>query len=377
MPQKKLWVYPLIFGVIGVFIGLLLRFAYTGSLNGFPFKNILHAHSHVLLLGFIFNALLVFVWLRFTKGMDNVSYRYFLALQICMGIMVIAFILQGYAFYSILFSTLHLWISYVLLIRLWKRLKGDMKLLLLVKIGIVFHFVASLGPYALGPLMVLDLKSSPWYQQAIFFYLHFQFFGIYFVWMLALLFAKMQLKISKQFISILTISLVLGYAHSLDYSFDHWLIHVIGLIGSISLGLLLFSLYRIFLEKPTEIKTVYYILLLVSLFNILGSFPWFANLAVENRFVLIAWLHLLFLGMYVPFIWIFLQVKIKAIFWILYALSVVASEVFLIFPLGFSNLLHLPIMWLLFYAYLAVFSIILGVHLHLLVKNNKHPLSLD
>ena len=138
MPQKKLWIYPLIFGVLGVFLGLLLRFAYTGSLGGFAYKNVLHAHSHVLLLGFIFNALLIFVWIEFTKGIDKVSFYFFLALQVCMTIMVIAFILQGYAFYSILFSTLHLFLSYILLIRLWKRLEGSSNLILLTKIGIIF-----------------------------------------------------------------------------------------------------------------------------------------------------------------------------------------------------------------------------------------------
>ncbi len=377
MPQKKLFIYPLIFGVIGVFIGLLLRFAYTGSLDGFPFKNALHAHSHVLLLGFIFNALLVFVWIRYTNGMDQVSFRYFLALQICMGIMVIAFILQGYAFYSILFSTIHLWISYVLLIRLWKRLEGNSNLVLLIKVGIIFHFLASLGPYALGPLMVLNLKSSPWYQQAIFFYLHFQFFGVYFVWMLALLFQKVHLEISKSYLYILTFSLILGYAHSLDYSFDNWFIQVSGAIGSIALGLLLFNIRHAFTKETNAITYLYYIILLVSLFNIAGSFPLFANLAIESRFVLIAWLHALFLGMYVPFIWIFLQVKMKVVFWILYALAVLTSEVFLVFPVGSSLVLNMQIMWLLFYAYLAVFSIILGVHLSLLLKNHKTPLSLN
>ncbi len=377
MPQKTLWIYPVIYGVIGVFVGLLLRFAYTGSLDAFPFKNMLHAHSHVLLLGFIFNALLVFVWIRFTKGMDKLSFRYFIALQICMGIMVIAFILQGYAFYSILFSTLHLWISYVLLIRLWKRLQGDSNLVLLIKTGIIFHFLASLGPYALGPLMVLDLKSSPWYQQAIFFYLHFQFFGTYFVWMLALLFQKVHLEISKRFLFIITFSLILGYAHSLDYSFNHWLIQVSGAIGSISLGILLFSIHQSFIKKPIAENYLYFIILLISIFNIAGSFPLFANLAIESRFVLIAWLHLLFLGMYVPFTWIFLKVRMIAIFWILYALAVIASELFLIFPVGSSTVLNIGIMWLLFYAYLAVFGIFLGVHLSLLIKKENTPLCLN
>ena len=147
MSPKNLWLFPLLFGIIGAFVGLLLRYAFTGLNFAFPFKNFLHAHSHVMLLGFLFNALLILVWTKFSNGIDKVSYNYYISLQICMAIMIIAFIAQGYGLYSILFSTLHLWISYILLIRLWKRLVGDKVLLKLVKLGIIFHFISSLGPY--------------------------------------------------------------------------------------------------------------------------------------------------------------------------------------------------------------------------------------
>ena len=76
MFPKKLWQYPLIFGVLGTFIGLILRYAFTGAIVGFPFKNFMHSHSHVLLLGFIFNGLLILVWTNFTLGIDKISYRY-------------------------------------------------------------------------------------------------------------------------------------------------------------------------------------------------------------------------------------------------------------------------------------------------------------
>ena len=162
MFPKKLWIFPLMFGVIGSLIGLILRYAYTGGISfSINFKHILHAHSHVMLLGFLFNSLFIFIWMNFAKIMDKVSYRYYFAMQVSMALMIVAFILQGYAFYSILFSTLHLWISYILLVRLWKRLEGKKEVLSLVKVGIVFHFLSSLGPYALGPLMVLELKNSP------------------------------------------------------------------------------------------------------------------------------------------------------------------------------------------------------------------------
>jgi len=372
MIPKKLWQYPLLFGIVGVVMGLVLRYAFTGVITGFPFKNVLHSHSHVLLLGFIFNALLILVWSNFNKGFDKISYRYYLALQICVAVMLVAFIQQGYAFYSILFSTLHLWISYIVLIRLWKRLTKNKVVHQLVKLGIIFHFISSLGPYLLGPLMILEMQESPWYQQAIFFYLHFQYFGIFFVWMLAVLLQKTEEFITKKHITIIAISLVLLFAHSLDYSFDHWLIQVFGGLGSVLLLGVLLSFKNAFTHLQKQYTYIYYIILFVGVINIAGSIPSIANLVIESRFMLIAWLHLLFLGMYVPFIWMTFTRKMSPLLWIFYGSMVLFSEAILVFPKVLSQWFSISVMWLLFIAYLGVTLSICFVHLKLLLeKTNK------
>ncbi|MCD6543032.1 MAG: hypothetical protein J7K34_00830 [Flavobacteriaceae bacterium] len=377
MFPKKLWVFPLLFGIIGAFIGLVLRYAYTGGITiPFNFKYILHAHSHIMLLGFLFNALLVFVWSNFTKGIDEISYRYYIAMQMCMALMVVAFILQGYALFSILFSTLHLWISYILLVRLWKRLKGEKEILLLIKVGIVFHFLSSLGPYALGPLMVLDLKNSPWYQQSVFFYLHFQFLGIYFIWMLALLAKKVKLKINKKVVIGISTSLVLLYAHTLDYSFDHWAIQLFGGIGSVLLFVLLLKFRFSFISQSKGIRNIYYIVLVVALINIAGTFPMIAELVVNNRFILIAWLHFLFLGLYVPFIWVFLNKKITLWIWIVYLISVIITEFVLLFPALSLEWTSISSMDLLFYSYLLLFMALSLIHI-LLFKESEDKNNLN
>lgn len=366
MSSKKLWIYPLLFGVIGTLIGLVLRYAFTGSVSDFPFKNVLHAHSHVMLLGFLFNALLVLVWTNFTNEIDKISYKYYIALQVCMVIMIIAFIIQGYALYSILFTTLHLWISYILLIRLWKRLVGNKDLLLLVKIGIVFHFVSSLGPYALGPLMVMGMKESPWYQQAIFFYLHFQFLGIFFTWMLAVLIQKTTLTLTKRYVIGIAFGLVFLYAHSLDYSFNHWLIQFFGGLGSILLFVIFFSFKNAFSSLEKQFKIIFYTILFILIVNIAGSTPYVAQLVVENRFMLIAWLHFLFLGLYLPFIWVFLNQKINKLIWVLYGITFFLSEAILVFPNVLSQWFGISLMWLLFVVYLGVFIAICVVHMNYL-----------
>lgn len=368
MLAKKLWLFPLLFGLIGSFLGLILRYAYTGNLVDFSFKFFLHAHSHVMLLGFLFNALLTLVWINFTSSMDKISYRYYIALQVCMALMVVAFLFQGYAFYSILFSTLHLWLSYILLIRLWKRLEGNKNLVLLLKFGIVFHFLSSLGPYSLGPLMVFELKNSPWYQQAVFFYLHFQFFGIFFTWLMALLLKKAKIKINKRWVITFVISLVLLYAHSLDYSFDNWLIYFFGGLGSLILFVKLIKIWSQFDDIKRPIKYLYYIILIVAGINIIGSIPFMAELVIDNRFILIAWLHFLFLGLFVPFIWVFINIKIHSILWIFYGVTVFLSELFLVFSNLFSKWIAISTMDILFFIYLGIFLSISIIHTILLLR---------
>ena len=360
---KQLWFFPLLFGILGAFIGLILRYAFTGSITDFPFKFVLHSHSHVMLLGFIFNALIVLLFTRFTNGIDTRSYQLYIALQVCVSVMLVMFIIQGYAFVTILFSTLHLWISYVLLIRLWKRLQGEKSIVNLIKIGIVFHFISSIGPYTLGPLMALEMQDSPWYQQAIFFYLHFQYFGSFFLWMLAVLLKKTGSIISKKQQLFIVISVSLLYAHSLDFSFNNSMIQLAGSIGSVLLFIVLSKFKTTFSTQSTAYKFIFGIILLIGLLNCIGSTTFMADLVSENRFVLIAWLHLLFLGMYTPFIWIETQIKISKILWVLYAFFIIFSESLLMFPSIFSEWFSTSIMWLLFIAYFGVFLCISVVHL--------------
>ncbi|MDO6674255.1 hypothetical protein MK851_02900 [Tenacibaculum sp. 1B UA] len=368
---KHLWSFPLLFGFLGAIIGLVLRYAFTGSISGFPFKFVLHSHSHIMLLGFVFNALIVLLFTRFTNGIDKISYRLYLALQICVAILLVGFIIQGYALVTIIFSTLHLWISYWLLLRLWKRLQGKESDVTLIKTGIVFHFISSIGPYALGPLMAMKMQTSPWYQQAIFFYLHFQYFGSFFLWMLAVFFQKTAIKLSKNQILLIVFSLILLYAHSLKYSFSYLAIQILGGIGAGILIIILFRLKNLFLHQKLQYQLFFGILLLIGVLNCFGSIPYFSNLVVTNRFMLIAWLHLLFLGMYLPFIWIELNKNIHKSIWISYTFFLLISELFLVSPAFFSELFLTPIMWLLFIAYFGVVLCISIVHLTALFQKNE------
>ena len=360
--SKKLWAYPIIFGLLGALTGLLIRYLFANPIYAFPFKNILHSHSHIMLLGFVFNALIVLLWTNYTKEIDKVSYKYYIALQICMLAMFVAFILQGYALFSILFSTLHLWISYILLIRLWKRLQGQKAVVNLIKVGIVFHFISSIGPYCLGPLMVFEMKESPWYQQAIFFYLHFQYFGSLFLWFLAVFLHKASIQFNKKHVLLICISLIGLYTHSLDYSFNHFLIQLIGGLSSLALFFVLLSFAKQLKYQKRAYQYIYVILIIIAICNILGSFSNIAILVETDRYFLIAWLHFLFLGLFVPFIWVELSFSINYKLWVFYSLMVLTSELLLVFHNQTYSLFNISIMWLLLIPYIGITMCFCVIH---------------
>lgn len=360
--MKKLWFYPLGFGLIGALLGLVLRFAFTGEVSNFNFKYVTHAHSHAMLLGFIFNALILLVWENFVQAISKTDQVLFFLMQGCIGLFTVAFIFQGYAFFSILFSSLHLWLSYILTIRIWRKLKYSNTNSLLIKWGIIFHFISSLGPYALGPLMIFNMQDSPWYGQAIFFYLHFQYFGVYFLWMLALIFKNSKVLLRKKEVLLLVVSLAVLFAHSLEYDFDSPLLGILGLISSLGLVWVLAQQFSI-VKKSSSYKFIYGGILFIALISLTGSIPAVADWFAENRFNLIAWLHFLFLGIYTPFIWLQHHLLKNKYIFILYFFVFGLSELALIFPYYANEILPATLMQLLFGLYVFIFIIIAGIHL--------------
>ena len=185
---------------------------------------------------------------------------------------------------------------------------------------------------------------------------------------MALLIQRTNLILTGKHIFGIAVSLVLLYAHSLDYSFDHLLIQIFGGMGSILLFVILlnFNGYFRYLERPY--RFIYYTITFIAIINIFGSIPYVAQLVVDSHFLLIAWLHFLFLALYVPFVWVFLEQRIHTLIWFLYVFGLIISEATLVFPKMLTQLFSISTMWLLFIAYLGVFLAICMVHLRYLLS---------
>ena len=173
-------------GIIAALIGLLLR-SYFVWPQAFNFRFMLHAHSHAMLLAWLLGALILIIYQQWEIKLSQSTKILFNGLALSVVGMLCSFPFQGYAAISISFSTLHLWLSYALFYRLFRALKNRGPSAKLLRTGILLFYLSSLGPYCLGPLMANEMQSSPWYDQAIYFYLHFLYNGSFFFFLKGIL----------------------------------------------------------------------------------------------------------------------------------------------------------------------------------------------
>jgi len=329
------WSLTVYLGIIAALIGLLLR-SYFVWPQAFNFRFMLHAHSHAMLLAWLLGALILIIYQQWEIKLSQSTKILFNGLALSVVGMLCSFPFQGYAAISISFSTLHLWLSYALFYRLFRALKNRGPSAKLLRTGILLFYLSSLGPYCLGPLMANEMQSSPWYDQAIYFYLHFLYNGSFFFFLLAIIVHKLKLfsdeKEFQHFYLPMLWGSIFSYALNLEYSFDQSWIYLLAALGSsaqLYAGIrFIKAVFRIRISN--HLKLILFLLFFKWIFQILGSTPLIAEQIQFNRFLLIAYLHFIFLGIYTPFIWEMLKRRIPAFnkwmiaYWLLFILSEIA-----------------------------------------------------
>src|SRR5436190_15288630 len=109
-------------------IGVILRYKIAFSLPFIDQKHLLHGHSHFAFSGWITHALMVLLlaYLGSQKGEAVYKkYRWILNANLVTAYgMLISFPIQGYGLYSIIFSTLSIFVSYAFAIVYWKDLNS-------------------------------------------------------------------------------------------------------------------------------------------------------------------------------------------------------------------------------------------------------------
>ena len=178
-------------------LGVIMRYKIAFYLPLIQQKYVLHSHSHFAFAGWITQTLMILlVHYLCLKNGEQVfkKYRWLLYANLITAYgMLVSFIIQGYGFFSISFSTLSIFVSYFFAAYYWKDLAGMKERNVShwwFKAALVFSVTSSIGAFALAYMMANKLAYQNWYLGAIYFFLHFQYNGWFF-------FAGMGLLVSR------------------------------------------------------------------------------------------------------------------------------------------------------------------------------------
>ncbi|MGK7393341.1 MAG: hypothetical protein ACNS62_02170 [Candidatus Cyclobacteriaceae bacterium M3_2C_046] len=307
--------------VLVALMGAFLRFLLVHPATGINYRFILHTHSHIAFLGWVFNffyAAIIKSYLSPQHQQKPVYRTIFFLLQLAVLGMLFTFPLQGYGRESIIFSTLHVLLSFWLVFRLFRDLPDPSSSpvgVLFIKAALVFMVISSMGPFALGPLMVLDLSHSPWYNLSIYFYLHFQYNGWFTFALLGLLFwqfHQMGLTVdnrkSRTFFWLMAISCLPAYLLSAFWAKPPAVLYYVGYLAAFLQLVALGYFFKILINLKNLLKNnlsrTCLLLLIMSLlsfflkilFQFITIFDPVMDLAYSVRPFTIAYLHLVFIG---------------------------------------------------------------------------------
>ena len=348
-------------------LGIILRLFPTTDIN-VTYKYILHTHSHIALLGWVYIALTTLVFHICIKKEAAKKYSFlFLGTQITILGMMFTFPITGYALFSIIFSTLFLVCSYWFFSFFKKHHHLNKKNYgyKFINGALLFMTISSIGPWALGIIMNTLGNTSHWYKNAIYFYLHFQYNGWFIFCLLGLFFLlleKHQISIQKKTISSFYTLMILSCGLTLFLSFL-WikpLLYIYGLafLGTFLQLIALIKFHQIIhtikADLPKKLSSISIKLLrfiyILFIFKIasqtLTTFPYFAELVSQLKDFVIGYLHLTFLGIISLTLFVFLKefglIKLSNLWVRIYLSGFILSEL-LIFYKGFSNWQQLSI----------------------------------
>lgn len=185
--QAKFWLRFSIFNLLIVaLVGLLMRYKIAFEFPYLNQKNLQHAHSHFAFSGWVSHTLMVLMIYALSKKMNTdgfFSKRYagLLGLHmVCAYGMLLFFTVQGYGFFSIVFSSLSVVTSYVFAYWFWRdatKWMPGQPTLPWFKAALFFNVISSVGTFVLAYMMATRNIHQNEYLASIYYYLHFQYNG--------------------------------------------------------------------------------------------------------------------------------------------------------------------------------------------------------
>lgn len=345
--------------------GTLIRYKISFTADWIPYKNFLHAHSHFAFTGWLNQGIMLLFYTSLLKTNPDKEYSKYnnilwINLIFALG-MLISFSYNGYYFLSIIFSFLSTLVSIVFIFQYWRDLKSNKGLSsIFAKSAMLFYLISAIGTGILAYLMASKNTDLAYQQSAILFYLHFQYNGWFLLSSFALIANLFHLEIKQSGLKGLVLLLVvfsfLTFPQSIHKLFENSASielynQVSSFIYFVSLLLVIRKLYNLILPRIGELNRIsrqLLILVLISLllktsFQLLSATDFFGQIAFENRNIVIAYLHLIFLLVISPVILIglieykLLEINKRALLGIKLLLIAFIANVFLLFLSGIPN----------------------------------------
>lgn len=355
--------------VVVSILGILLRYMQLYDLPLLNYQFMLHAHSHFAFSGWMFFSIALLIAIlcsddKLTTGFKTIL---FLSLVSAYG-MLASFSWQGYKPVSICFSTFFVLVTFRFTYLVFKggllKQRVNVTAYNLIRGSLILLCLSALGPFALGPLAALGLKNSPWYQDAVYFYLHFQMNGFMLLATLGLLASTLPVKPLSGY-TIRWLNLFIFSTIPLYFIFTLWGKPGTGLWVSAGIGsglnlLSWLGLCFTFRHNRVELsfleKTALIALTIKCIFQVSVCIPAIGEWAFLNRNLIIGYIHLLSLGTIMPLL---ISQFIKQGF-IGYCKAIVAGNIlYIILVAAYLSLLFIQ-------PFLALFSIVIPAYQFLL-----------
>src|SRR5699024_3281880 len=146
--------------------GLWMRLAHVQPMHLVPYTNMLHAHSHLAILGWAFlgvvTVFLILFWTRIQRKRQAIAIM--ITLFIVSLTMFLAFMYEGYDVLSIILSTCHIFVEYWCALFLYRELSALPRISKQGKLyvfgSLIALVISSIGPFSLGFIASQGLRSS-------------------------------------------------------------------------------------------------------------------------------------------------------------------------------------------------------------------------
>ncbi len=326
--SQKYFKYSVISLLIVAILGTLMRYKIAYSLPIFEQKNLLHAHSHFAFSGWISHILYCGMASIILKHVYSRRYDILIIANLIFSVgMLIAFTIQGYKMISIMFSTATILISILFAIQFiidWRKISGYHPSRSWSIAAVLLNVLAAGGPLFLAFMIMTKTTNHNNYLGSVYYYLHFEYNGWFFFAAIAMIVQnlKSRLKLLEKHFVFLVIATVPTFFLSILWAnIPTWLFVVTIACTFLQFGVWIQMLKVYFPQIKTYLISnypqwvsllCYTAILAITIKFLLQSIsviPSLSQLVFGIRPIIIAYLHLVLLGVYSLFLISYLVIK--------------------------------------------------------------------